>query len=72
MASTGVVDLFVVYQFIKRLATPFNKWDAYKTGVIDERGNILIKPGMRDKPQLDSSQNSIFVNRDGSPPALKP
>lgn len=54
MASTGVVDLFVVYQFIKRLATPFNKWDAYKTGVIDERGNILIKPGMRDKPQLDS------------------
>ena len=54
MASTGVVDLFVVYQFIKRLATPFNKWDAFKTGVIDQRGNILVKPGMRDKAQLDS------------------
>ena len=54
MASTSVVDLFVVYQFIKRLATPFNKWDAYKSGVIDERGNILVKPGMRDKKQLDS------------------
>ena len=54
MASTGVVDLFVVYQFIRRLATPFNKWEAFKTGVIDARGNILVKPGMRDKKQLDS------------------
>ena len=38
-----VVDLFLVYQFIRRLATPFNKWDAYKEGVIDDKGNILIK-----------------------------
>ena len=38
-----VVDLFLVYQFIRRLATPFNKWEAYKLGVIDENGNVLIK-----------------------------
>ena len=36
-ASTGVVDMFMIYQFIKRLATPFNKWEAFKTGVIDAR-----------------------------------
>jgi len=36
-----IVDLFLVYQFIKRLATPFNEWEAYKEGVIDENGNIL-------------------------------
>lgn len=36
-----VVDLFLVYQFIRRLATPFEKWPAYKEGVIDEKGNIL-------------------------------
>lgn len=36
-----VVDLFLVYQFIKRLATPFNKWKAYELGIIDEKGNIL-------------------------------
>ena len=41
-ASTGVVDMFMIYQFIKRLATPFNKWEAFKTGVIDARGNIKI------------------------------
>lgn len=38
-----VVDLFLVYQFLKRLATPFNEWDAYELGIIDERGTILKK-----------------------------
>lgn len=38
-----IVDLFLVYQFIKRLATPFKEWDAYKLGIIDEKGNQLIK-----------------------------
>jgi len=38
-----IVDLFMVYQFIKRLATPFSEWQAYKLGIIDERGNILKK-----------------------------
>ena len=38
-----IVDLFLVYQFIKRLATPFKEWDAYKLGIIDEKGNQLVK-----------------------------
>lgn len=38
-----VVDLFLVYQFIRRLATPFDKWDAFKEGVIDKDGKVLIK-----------------------------
>lgn len=38
-----IVDLFLVYQFIKRLATPFNEWEAYKLGIIDEDGNQLKK-----------------------------
>jgi hypothetical protein len=38
-----VVDLFLVYQFIRRLVTPFEKWEAYKEGVIDAKGNILVK-----------------------------
>lgn len=38
-----IVDLFLVYQFIRRLATPFNKWDAYKEGIIDDKGKVLIK-----------------------------
>ena len=38
-----VVDLFLVFQFIRKLVTPFNKWPAYKEGVIDDKGNVLIK-----------------------------
>lgn len=36
-----IVDLFLVYNMVKRLATPFNEWEAYKLGIIDERGNLL-------------------------------
>lgn len=38
-----IVDLFLVYQFIKRLSTPFKEWDAYNLGIIDEKGTQLIK-----------------------------
>jgi hypothetical protein len=38
-----IVDLFLVYQFIKRLATPFEKWPAYEQGIIDKEGNVLKK-----------------------------
>ncbi|NDH21553.1 MAG: hypothetical protein EBY46_09670, partial [Rhodobacteraceae bacterium] len=38
-----VVDLFMLYQFVKRLATPFKQWDAYKLGIIDEKGKVLKK-----------------------------
>ena len=38
-----VVDLFLVYQFIRRLATPFEKWEAHKLGIIDKDGKVLIK-----------------------------
>jgi len=38
-----IVDLFLVYQFLRRLTTPFKDWEAYKLGIIDERGNVLKK-----------------------------
>jgi len=49
-----VVDLFLVYQFIRRLATPFNKWEAFETGVIDDKGNILVKKKDRTSEQKKS------------------
>jgi len=38
-----IVDLFLVFSFIRKLVSPFEKWEAYKLGIIDENGNILIK-----------------------------
>lgn len=43
-----IVDLFLLYQFIKRLATPFKEWEAYKLGIIDEKGEILKGPKQRN------------------------
>ena len=37
-------DLLLVYQFIKRLTTPFDKTEAYKLGIIDEKGKKIRSP----------------------------
>ena len=38
-----VVDLFLVYSFIRKLVTPFDKWEGHKLGIIDDKGKVLIK-----------------------------
>ncbi len=38
------IDLFVTYRFLKLLTTPFEKTDAFKFGIIDEKGNRVKKP----------------------------
>jgi hypothetical protein len=38
-----IVDLYLVYSFIKRLTTPFTEWPAFTLGIIDADGNILKK-----------------------------
>lgn len=35
-------DMHWVYEFIRRLSTPFKGWPAFKAGIIDAKGNILI------------------------------
>lgn len=54
MASFSILDSYFVYQFVKRLVKPFNKWDAYKTGVIDENGEILVPEEKRTLEQKRS------------------
>jgi hypothetical protein len=50
-----IVDLFLVYSFVRRLVTPFEKWDAYKEGIIDKEGNILIpRKKLTKKSQRDA------------------
>lgn len=37
----GAVDLYIVYQFVRRLSTPFDQTDAFKLGLIDKDGKRL-------------------------------
>ena len=39
----SAVDLFITYKFIRLLTTKWNKTDAYKEGVIDKNGVLLVK-----------------------------
>jgi len=41
IASIG--NIYFVYQFLKKLVTPFEKTEAFKLGIIDEKGKILKK-----------------------------
>ena len=38
------IDLFVTYRFIKLLVTPFEKTEAFKLGIIDEKGARVLPP----------------------------
>ena len=47
----GAVDLFMTYKFIRLLTTKWNKTDAYKEGVIDAKGKLLVKSAQRTPAQ---------------------
>ena len=52
------IDLFVTYRFLKILTTPFEKMDAYKYGIIDEKGNRIKKPSSA-KPAVELSTTEL-------------
>lgn len=49
--SSKPIDLFLTYQFLQRLSTPFKEWDAYKLGIIDKDGNVLRKSNTFTRPE---------------------
>jgi len=52
---SSIVDLFLVYQFITRLVTPFNQWNAYKLGIINDQGKVLRKRATLSTPEEKSA-----------------
>ena len=49
------VDLFVTYRFLKLLVTPWKKQEAYKLGIIDDKGKNLIKSSKFEKEEQRSA-----------------
>ena len=43
MLTESVVDIYVAYKFVKILSQPWKDTDAFKLGIIDEKGKVLIK-----------------------------
>lgn len=54
-------DLFYTYKFLRLLVTPWKDTDAYKLGIIDENGKVLIRPSQfKTSEQKDAY---TFFNR---------
>lgn len=47
----NIVDTVIIFRILRKLTTPFNKTAAFKAGVIDQSGNILIRPSERTPDQ---------------------
>jgi hypothetical protein len=48
-------NVYLLYSFLRRLTSPFKSWDAYKAGIIDEKGKIL-----RPRKTLSSREKNDF------------
>ena len=61
---SGIWNIYFVYQFIKKLVTPFEKTDAFKLGIIDKNGKILKKrrdlEGSKEKEAYTLSDTLIW------------
>jgi hypothetical protein len=50
----NLINLYLVYRILRLFTTPFNEWEAFKTGVIDAEGNIILPPEKRSTVQDES------------------
>lgn len=44
LVESRVIDYMIIFSIAKKFATPFNKTQAFKLGIIDAKGNILRAP----------------------------
>ena len=55
------IDLFVTYRFLKLLTTPFEKTDAFKLGIIDEKGNRINKPKSTTSSRTFNTKENAYT-----------
>lgn len=59
--TAPIIDIFLVYQFMKRLVTPFEKTEAFKLGLIDAEGKRLrIAKTSKEKDSMGYFDRLIF------------
>ena len=57
------IDLFVTYRFLRLLTTPFEDTDAYKLGIIDEKGNRIMQDKAKKPvvPLVSSQEKNAYT-----------
>mgnify|MGYP005648242503 FL=1 len=52
------IDMIITYRVIKLLVTPFEKMEAFKRGIIDKDGKVLIK--FKDVPRNNKKHYTVL------------
>ena len=60
MASRGI-DFLITYRVVKLLTTPFEKQEAFKYGIIDDKGKVLIK--YKDLRKAEQRRSYTLLHR---------
>lgn len=58
----GATDLILVYQFLKRLTTPFDKTKAFELGLIDADGKRLKKASSKEEKEAMGYFDRLVFN----------
>ena len=63
MATVGsTVNLYLLYRIVKDLSTPFNETDAFKAGLIDDKGKKLKKAESKEEKEANSYYHRFVLN----------
>lgn len=57
-----LVSTYLSYRLVKLLGVPFDKWDAFKLGIIDSKGGVIKEPETREEKNSFSSFERIIKN----------
>lgn len=60
--ASPTVDLYIVYQFIKRLSTPFDETEAFRLGLIDDKGKRLKKASTKEEKDAMTYFDRLIFN----------
>lgn len=60
--SSPVVDLYVLYRIIKDISTPFKETDAFKLGLIDDKGKKLKNASSREEKEAMTYYDRFVFN----------
>ena len=58
--ASGVANLIFTYSFLKRLVAAFNETDAYKLGIIDERGKDKVTKTTEELNSYSTFERLVF------------
>ena len=57
-----IIDGLIAYRVLKLLITPFNKTEAFRLGIIDDKGKVLIKSKqIKNKPNAVALRNAYTL-----------